>query len=182
MQQVGMSQAEFADYIGVGRPSITHIMSGRDKTSQTVVSKTLLKFPELNPMWLLKGEGEMYRPHMEKHTLPSPSNPPDVESVQTSLFTNTDDFSVQEETAVPVVRDGRQQEIVPVAAPTPAPTPSPAPSPAPAAVPAPTVIEVPKPVVAPSPAKEEKPRERKLLKIVFFYDDHSFEAYLPDER
>ncbi|MBP5614733.1 MAG: helix-turn-helix transcriptional regulator, partial [Bacteroidales bacterium] len=58
LQQVGMSQAEFADYIGVGRPSITHIMSGRDKTSQTVVSKTLLKFPELNPMWLLKGEGE----------------------------------------------------------------------------------------------------------------------------
>ena len=40
----------------------------------------------------------------------------------------------------------------------------------------------PKTVPAPAPAKRERhannlPQERKLQKIVFFYDDHSFEIY-----
>ena len=56
-----ITQAEFADYIGVNRSSVTHIMTGRNKTSDTVVARTLLAFPDINPQWLSEGTGEMYK-------------------------------------------------------------------------------------------------------------------------
>lgn len=61
MEEKNLTQAEFADTIGVGRPNITHLMTGRYTFSQVIASNTLLTFPEINPMWLLKGDGNMYK-------------------------------------------------------------------------------------------------------------------------
>lgn len=188
-----MTQAEFADHIGVGRPSITHIMTGRDKTSQTVVSKTLLKFPELNPMWLLKGEGEMYRSHTEpvRKVVPVVRDTA-ADEVQTALFpaeeaeSDTIPVSTVQESPVgssitarevfqPVPEEAKPQPMVvrePVITPPPAPV-------APVPV-APTVVQPEKQPEKPVEAQPDKP-QRKLRKIVFFYDDRSFEEYLPDE-
>ena len=63
-----LTQAEFADFIGVNRSSITHIMTERNKTSDTVVARTLLSFPDINPQWLSEGIGEMYKPFSDTHT------------------------------------------------------------------------------------------------------------------
>ena len=183
LQEIGMTQAEFADHIGVGRPSITHIMTGRDKTSQTVVSKTLLKFPELNPMWLLKGEGEMYRSHAEpvRKVVPAVRDTA-AEEVQTALFPADEaepaalPISTVQET--PVVSSITAREVFqPVPTPmTAAPTFS-----QPEKQPEKTVEAIPE--QQPEKAVEAKPvkPQRKLRKIVFFYDDRSFEEYLPDE-
>jgi len=64
-----LTQAEFADFIGVNRSSITHIMTERNKTSDTVVARTLLSFPDINPQWLSEGIGEMYKPFSDTHTV-----------------------------------------------------------------------------------------------------------------
>lgn len=64
LQDKKMTQAEFADLIGVNRSSITHIMTGRNKSSDTVVARTLLIFPDINPNWLSSGEGEVYLEHV----------------------------------------------------------------------------------------------------------------------
>lgn len=181
LQEMGMSQAEFADSIGVGRPSITHIMTGRDKTSQTVVSKTLLRFPEINPMWLLKGEGEMFRPGVGKYFSQKTENVPDIDEtsqepqiketqteIQTSMFQDdSDEGNVAEVQEIP------QPEAI-------KPMPEPV-------APKPEVRQpMPEPPVAPMPEELSKPEtagkiERKLRKIVFFYSDHSFEEYFPGD-
>lgn len=62
LEEKKLTQASFADMIGVGRSSITHLIRGRDKFSNVIASNTLLTFPEINPVWLLKGEGNMYKP------------------------------------------------------------------------------------------------------------------------
>lgn len=62
LEEKKLTQAAFADMIGVGRSSITHLIRGRDKFSNVIASNTLLTFPEINPVWLLKGEGNMYKP------------------------------------------------------------------------------------------------------------------------
>ncbi len=193
LQEMGMSQAEFADYIGVGRPSITHIMTGRDKTSQTVVSKTLLKFPEINPMWLLKGEGEMYRPHSEKSVRPSepkddmlederqPLLKTDVEptEIQATLF--DEELSSSHQPVQPV-----QPVNVPIG-PTVKKQPVKQESTEDVVKPsAPEEFSAPPSISSPTPSAEKpdafvKGKPRKLRKIVFFYDDHSFEEYWPEE-
>lgn len=61
LEEKNLSQSSFADLIGVGRPNVTHLMKGRNNFSQIIASNTLLAFPDINPMWLLKGEGNMYK-------------------------------------------------------------------------------------------------------------------------
>ena len=56
-----LTQAQFADSIGVGRASISHIMSGRNKPSYEFLSAMMAHYPEVNYEWLILGKGKMYR-------------------------------------------------------------------------------------------------------------------------
>lgn len=54
-----ISASQFADEIGVQRSSISHVLSGRNKPSLDFIQKILVKYPEINPDWLLFGKGAM---------------------------------------------------------------------------------------------------------------------------
>lgn len=54
-----LTPTQFADTIGVARPIISHILSGRNKPSLEVVQKIVAAFPDLSLNWLLKGIGAM---------------------------------------------------------------------------------------------------------------------------
>lgn len=53
----GMGQSQFADYIGVNRPTLSHILAGRNNTSLEVVMKIHQAFPKISMQWLLDGKG-----------------------------------------------------------------------------------------------------------------------------
>lgn len=59
METEGYSPSTFADMIGVQRPSMSHILSGRNKPSIDIVQKIILSFPQYNPIWLINGTGAM---------------------------------------------------------------------------------------------------------------------------
>lgn len=50
---------QFADVIGVARPIVSHILSGRNKPSLEVVQRILAAMPDLAMPWLLNGTGPM---------------------------------------------------------------------------------------------------------------------------
>lgn len=52
-----LSAAAFADAIHVGRSSISHILSGRNKPSLDFVLKIVQTYPEVELYWLLNGTG-----------------------------------------------------------------------------------------------------------------------------
>ncbi|MCJ7756697.1 MAG: helix-turn-helix domain-containing protein [Gillisia sp.] len=52
-----LSAAAFADGINVGRSSISHILSGRNKPSLDFVLKIVQTYPEVELYWLLNGTG-----------------------------------------------------------------------------------------------------------------------------
>lgn len=64
----GLNQAQFADMIGVGRASISHILNGRNNPGYDIIQSILKKFPDINPDWLILGKGKPYR---EKSGAPS---------------------------------------------------------------------------------------------------------------
>jgi len=74
------SAASFADKVQVGRSSISHILSGRNKPSLDFVLKVVSAFPEVELYWLLNGKGSFPRtetpPPSEKI---SPKNPTDFQ-------------------------------------------------------------------------------------------------------
>lgn len=54
-----LTPTQFADSIGVARPIVSHILSGRNKPSLEVVQKIITAFPDLSIPWLLSGTGAM---------------------------------------------------------------------------------------------------------------------------
>ncbi|MUP45802.1 XRE family transcriptional regulator [Gramella sp. BOM4] len=57
LEYYDLSAASFADQIEVGRSSISHILSGRNKPSLDFVMKIVKNFPEVELYWLLNGKG-----------------------------------------------------------------------------------------------------------------------------
>ena len=55
-----ISQAQFAETIGVARASISHILSGRNKPGFDFLESMIRHYPNLNFEWLLTGRGKMY--------------------------------------------------------------------------------------------------------------------------
>ena len=54
-----ISPAEFADKIGVQRSSMSHILNGRNYPSASFLQKMLQVYPDLNPRWLMIGDGSL---------------------------------------------------------------------------------------------------------------------------
>lgn len=74
-----ITQAQFADSIGVARASISHIISGRNKPGYDFISAMMEKYPQLNPEWLILGKGKMYKEIPKSQTaLPEPSTEEDL--------------------------------------------------------------------------------------------------------
>jgi len=57
LEEYDLSAASFAQKIAVGRASISHILSGRNKPSLDFVMKIITAFPEVDLYWLLNGKG-----------------------------------------------------------------------------------------------------------------------------
>ncbi|MBP2831960.1 helix-turn-helix transcriptional regulator [Aquimarina sp. U1-2] len=57
MDFYALSASSFADHMGVGRSSISHILSGRNKPSLDFVMKIIETYTDVDLEWLLYGRG-----------------------------------------------------------------------------------------------------------------------------
>lgn len=80
-----ISPAEFADKIGVQRSSVSHVLNGRNYPGASFIQKMLSSYRNLNPRWLLLGEGEMLDSPLSNKKEPSlfeaNQNPPYFEKI-----------------------------------------------------------------------------------------------------
>lgn len=89
-QQKGLSLAEFAEAIHVGRATITHITQGRNNPSLEVIMKIVNRFPEISIEWLLNGKGEM-----ERKSIPSDPKPSSFFPLENGIFPHEDRGAVE---------------------------------------------------------------------------------------
>lgn len=74
-----ITQAQFADEIGVARASVSHIIAGRNKPGFDFIQNMSRRYPDLNLEWLIQGKGRMYKDDR-------PERPLTTESVEGQLF------------------------------------------------------------------------------------------------
>lgn len=69
IERKGLSYSQFADTCGIPRPSLSQLLTGRNKKiSDVMVGQIHNMFPELSIVWLLFGEGPMENlPHNTYH-------------------------------------------------------------------------------------------------------------------
>ncbi len=85
-----LTAGAFADEIEVGRPSVSHILSGRNKPSLDFVMKVVKRFKEVDLYWLLNGKGSF--PSLPKNSaLPNISS--DTKETIVNTESNQDSFS-----------------------------------------------------------------------------------------
>ena len=56
-----LTQAQFADAIGVARASISHILAGRNKPGFEFIERMAVAYPDISLDWLILGKGKMYK-------------------------------------------------------------------------------------------------------------------------
>lgn len=61
LEQNGISNSQFADTCVIPRPTLSQLLNGRNKkVSDEVISKIHAAYPALNILWLMFGDGEMF--------------------------------------------------------------------------------------------------------------------------
>lgn len=84
-----LSAASFADKIDVGRSSISHLLSGRNKPSLDFVMKIVNAFPDVELYWLLNGKGSF--PKKEETTQKVLPERASARPLQPDLFNSSEE-------------------------------------------------------------------------------------------
>jgi transcriptional regulator with XRE-family HTH domain len=134
-----LTPTQFADAIGVARPIVSHVLSGRNKPSLEVVQRILAAMPELSMPWLLNGTGDMLATPPAAGPAPATAPaPPEVATVrETTTESSPSIAAMPNALRIPGKFAANQARSVsaPAIAPTPPPV-SPKAQPAPVARPA----------------------------------------------
>ncbi len=86
MDYYAVSASSFADYMGVGRSSISHILSGRNKPSLDFVMKIVDAYTDVDLEWLLYGKGTFPR---SKNTIEEKTDVQEIEAISEATSTPT---------------------------------------------------------------------------------------------
>ena len=116
-----ISQAQFADQIGVARASVSHIIAGRNKPGFDFIQNMSRAYPDLNLEWLINGKGRMYKDGVTRPSLPPQSFPEE----EGALFEQSEPQTVPDEAPISPATAAQS----PLGSAAPAPTPVPAPTP-----------------------------------------------------
>lgn len=193
LDHTGMQSTQFADACGIPRPSFSQLLRGRNrKVSDEVIAKIHESFPQLSILWLMFGEGEMVTsPNIEISEPENSVNPPlfsnesadmAADMISKTVPENVRDF--QQSTHIPPLPGMNSSEFIPGSLPFTMPTDS-----TPKNVP---TYETPVPVAslettrdgAVSGGADHKPSEnpqRRVVSIMVFYSDRSFETFVPEK-
>lgn len=61
MQALDCKAAEFARQLGIRPSNVSHIVNGRSDPSCRLLQSIFTQFPNVNPDWLILGQGSMFR-------------------------------------------------------------------------------------------------------------------------
>lgn len=166
MDHVGLQISQFADQAQIPRPTLSQILSGRNKKiSNELLAKLHTAFPTLNISWLLFGDGDM-----DTDSAPEPKKP-DIQSVSTDTALHP----AQSQTATPPSPSTQQPSAQKMAQPCIDFAPYNADD---------TLADKPSGNVGKRETSQPKisvstNSKKKIQNIMVFYSDNSFEIFTP---
>ena len=84
---LGLSDSQFADRCGISRPTLSLLLSGKNKkVSDVFLSQVHDAFPQISILWLLFGEGEKFKKENELNKIELTHENPH----ENSLFPDSD--------------------------------------------------------------------------------------------
>ena len=96
-----MTQQEFADFLQQSPATLSSIFNGRTRPTLNIVDAIKTKIPDISIEWLLYGTGEKYPPHSQS-SMNGSTEGADVSSEPMLLFDETRGASFPEQSYAPV--------------------------------------------------------------------------------
>lgn len=162
LREEGMTAAKFADEIGVQASGISHILSGRNNPSTDFLIKILERFRGINAEWLLLGKGNMYKSgssqtqEIEESSQKHAGNDLFSPTLNNSASNSTPlkDLNIEESIKKPIETSATE--------------------------PLKPEHEIPKSIEEPK-VYERPVNDKRVEKIVMFFNDNTFESYNPNK-
>ena len=145
-----ISQSQFADTIKVVRASVSHVLSGRNNPGYDFIKAIMSAYPALSIEWLMLGKGKMYKE--ASSDLSVEKTAPSSTLATGNLFPDDDLYPAIEDNFVPLSSPNFIQE--------------------PIVVPEKRILEQ---SFTLSTRQEVPVTQRKITKIIAFFDDGSFQ-------
>ncbi len=60
----GLTASKFAEIMEIPPSNVSHLLSGRNNPGFEFMNKMIVRFPDVNPDWLIAGNGPMCRPEI----------------------------------------------------------------------------------------------------------------------
>ena len=155
IDEMGLTNSQFADQCGIPRPSLSQILTGRNKKiSDVIVGKINTAYPRLSVLWLLFGEGDMLvappRENRDEENFPNlfseqPNNPPNVSEIE--KYSNLNALNEGRNIAQSRINNGNQVDS--------------------------------KSIELQMEIEKMRKNPRKVVQITVYYDDSTFETFYP---
>lgn len=154
MESQHMTQQVFADYIGQSPATLSSIFNGRTKPTLNTVEAIKKKIPNISTDWLMFGSGDMYL-----------SDASTVESVSSTGFEGSEGHPM---TQSPMF------DFEPSSSPTPQ---NPLPT-----VSNPNSVRSTRPEIERTEVKFIDKPQRRIMEIRVFYDDQTYDTFVPAKK
>lgn len=170
MNYSGLTPTQFASELGINRSGLTHLFTGRNQPSLDLIKKILITFPQIKTEWLMMGMGSM----LKNEVNPISTEKSVIENNEPDLFSQINDNIIKPEIIKPVLSETTNEK-------------------------AHENVEISKEIMKNEP--ENKPRElknqaldtaneeifnsredKKIKKMVFLYEDNTFEIFYPSNK
>lgn len=157
MDSLGLSQQDFAQKLGISPASLSNIFNGRSKPTNNHVQAIHRAFPKINTNWLMFGEGDMLGGNgSDSQNLDTSSSPATSDSVFPANLNDGEN-----------VGSNKGMEGMELFSTLPNPAGG---------------TQNKERQVAPKVITETKIIRPKILEIRVFYDDQTFESFVPSEK
>ena len=153
ISSLGLSDSQFADKSSISRPTLSLLLSGKNKKiSDVMLTQIHEAFPEVSILWLLFGEGEMFK--KETEDTPAPKKEDENPIFQDNYKDNSKESNLvslkQIENVIQnVINKSFEGSIIQLE----------------------NVIQ----------ESSNKKTPRKVSKITVYYDDSTFESFIPEK-
>lgn len=137
IEQLGLTQAEFAERVKVQPSTLSNALRGRNEVSNSIIIKIHEAYPEVSINWLMFGEGDLNIDNMVTNPKNQSNEIPFFSDKPSKSLEYSKDFELRKD--VLPFNDG------------------------------------------PSPIVEKIPKDRKVVKIMIFYSDNTFESFSSDQ-
>ncbi len=160
LKRYNLSPSRFADELEVPRSTISHILSERNKPSLEFIQKVLDHYPDISTNWLVKGEGSIFGRQVDLFSDLEQHDQETKTQISQTKKNDTDSKVAGTASEGPQVRHNDKYENIRRES-----------------------SDKGEPEVPQNQSDIKEKRinisPRKITRIITFFDDHTFEEYLP---